>query len=97
LQAEPSNISVGSNKKSSEYIFLEALRRRVYEQFRPAFDEVSVVLGEAGLHRPEWSKSDSGSETNRFLNWVRLTHGAGDDGRRVLSGHSQTGVSSCLN
>ncbi len=78
-RAEPPNISVGSHKKSSEYIFLEALRSRVYEQFRPAFDEVSAVLSENGLHRPEWSESDSGSETNRFLNWVRLTHGAGDD------------------
>jgi len=78
-RAEPPNILVGSKKKSSEYIFLEALRRRVYEQFRPAFDEVSEVLSENSLHRPEWSHSDSGSETNRFLNWARLTHGAGDD------------------
>jgi hypothetical protein len=78
-RAEPPNISVGSKKKSSEYIFLEALRRRVYEQFKPAFDEVSAVLSENGLHRPEWSESDDGSKTNRFLNWVRLMHGAGDD------------------
>lgn len=78
-RAEPPNISVGSKKKSSEYIFLEALRRRVYEQFRPAFDEVSTVLSENNLHRPEWSDSDNGSETNRFLNWVRLTHAPGDD------------------
>jgi PLD-like domain len=78
-RAEPPNISVGSKKKSSEYIFLEALRRRVYEQFRPAFDEVSAVLTENNLHRPEWSEGDNGSKTNRFLNWVRLTHGSGDD------------------
>lgn len=78
-RAEPPNISVGSKKKSSEYIFLESLRRRVYEQFRPAFDEVSAVLVENSLHRPEWSDGDIGSKTNRFLNWVRLTHGAGDD------------------
>ncbi|HEV2486293.1 MAG TPA: phospholipase D family protein [Terracidiphilus sp.] len=78
-RAEPANISVGSKKKSSEYIFLEGLRRRVYEQFRPAFDEVSAVLSENNLHRPEWSNSDNGSKTNRFLNWVRLAHGSGDD------------------
>jgi len=78
-RAEPPNISVGSKKKSSEYIFLEALRRRVYEQFRPAFDEVSTVLAENSLHRLEWSNSDNGRETNRFLNWVRLTHASGDD------------------
>jgi len=78
-RAEPSNISIGSGKKSSEYIFLEALRSRVYEQFRPAFDEVSETLSQNGLHRPEWNNADQGSETNRFLNWVRLTYGAGDD------------------
>jgi hypothetical protein len=78
-RAEPTNIAVGSEKKSSEYIFLETLRRRVYEQFRPAFDEVSTVLRENDLHRQEWSDSDYGSKTNRFLNWVRLTYGPGDD------------------
>jgi hypothetical protein len=78
-RAEPSNISVGSKKKSAEYIFLETLRRRVYEQFRPAFDEVSETLSEKGLHRPEWKNADRGSETNRFLNWVRLTRAPGDD------------------
>jgi hypothetical protein len=81
-RAEPPNISVGSGKKSSEYIFLEGLRRRVYEQFKPAFNEVSETLSENGLHRPEWKNTDRGSETNRFLNWVRLTYGAGDDWQR---------------
>jgi len=78
-KAEPPNISVGSQKKSSEYIFLEALRQRVYEKFMPAFNECSSLLATEGLHRPEWTDSDKGSETNRFLNWVRLTHGSGDD------------------
>ena len=78
-RAEPTNVSVGSSKKSHEYLFLEALRRRVYEQFMPAFAEVSSFLSEEGLHRPEWSVTDKGSETNRFLNWVRLTQGSGDE------------------
>src|SRR5208337_3243945 len=92
-RAEPTNISVGSKKKSSEYIFLEGLRRRVYEQFRPAFDEVSTVLSENGLHRPEWSDGDDGSKTNRFLNWVRLRHGAGDDwGRSPLRSQAERRV-----
>jgi hypothetical protein len=78
-RAEPTNILVGSSKKSPEYLFLEALRRRVYEQFMPAFAEVSSFLSEETLHRPEWSSADKESETNRFLNWVRLTRGAGDE------------------
>ena len=45
----------------------------------PAFAEVSSFLSEEGLHRPEWSVTDKGSETNRFLNWVRLTQGSGDE------------------
>jgi hypothetical protein len=76
---EPPNISVGSGKKSSEYLFLQALYRRVYEQFKPAFDEVTGTLSKDGMHRSEWSGVDRASETNRFLNWVRLTHGAGND------------------
>jgi hypothetical protein len=82
-RAEPKNITVGSGKKSPEYIFLDALQTRIYHQFRPAFDEVSAVLSENGLHRPEWSDTDDGSKTNRFLNWVRLTHGAGDDWQKT--------------
>lgn len=82
-RAEPSNILVGSAKKTPEYLFLEALRRRVYEQFKPAFSEVSSFLCDEGLHRPEWSAEDIASETNRFLNWVRLTRGAGDEWRRT--------------
>jgi len=76
---EPPNISVGSGKKTSEYLFLQALYQRVYEQFKPAFDEVTATISGSGLHRPEWSDADRASETNRFLNWVRLTHGAGGD------------------
>ena len=76
---EPPNILVGSGKKTSEYLFLQALYRRVYEQFKPAFDEVTATLSEDGMHRLEWSGADRASETNRFLNWVRLNHGAGSD------------------
>ncbi len=82
-RAEPPNIYVGSQKKSAEYIFLEALRRRVYEQFKPAFDEVTSILGEDRLHRPEWNGADKPSETNRFLNWVRLGYGSGDDWQKT--------------
>ncbi len=81
-KVQPTTITVGSQKKSSEYIFLQALRRRVYEKFKPAFDLTSQVLSENDLHRSEWSSEDRGSETNRFLNWVRLTYGAGDDWRK---------------
>ena len=76
---EPPNILVGSGKKTSEYLFLQALYRRVYERFKPAFDEVTATLSKDGFHRPEWNGADRTSETNRFLNWVRLTHGASSD------------------
>lgn len=82
-RAEPPNISTRSQRKSSEYIFLEALRRRVYEQFKPAFDEVTSILSGDGLHRPEWNGADKPSETNRFLNWVRLGYGSGDDWQKT--------------
>jgi len=82
-KAEPASIVIGSNKKSSEYIFLQSLRARVYEQFKPSFDKVTAVLSEYGYHRPEWNAEDRGSETNRFLNWARLTKGAGDEWSRA--------------
>jgi hypothetical protein len=82
-RVEPTNITVGSDRKSSEYLFLEALRRRVHEHFQPAFNEVTALLSLNNLHRPEWDASDRGSETNRFLNWVRLTRAPGDEWQTV--------------
>jgi len=38
-RAEPVNINVASSKKVPERIFLEQLRRQVYEQYRPSFNE----------------------------------------------------------
>lgn len=78
-QSQPSNISVNSRKASKERVFLEALRREVYEQYRPAFAEVSSVIEELGFRRPELANLGTANETNRFLNYVRLSHVIGDD------------------
>jgi hypothetical protein len=73
-RAEPLNINVESKKKSPERIFLEGLRREIEEQYRPAFNEVTKVLEENHFRRPELEDVGTANETNRFLNWVRLTH-----------------------
>lgn len=78
-RVQPVNIAADSGKKTAEYMFLEALRRRVFEKFKPAFDYVTNSLSAEGLHRHEWKSEDRGSETNRFLNWVRLTYAPGDE------------------
>lgn len=78
-KAEPPNISVASHEKSRERIFLEGLRQEVYEQYRPAFNEVTAILEEHGFRRPELADLGVANETNRFLNWVRLTHVIGDE------------------
>ena len=78
-RAEPSNINVSSRTQSSERIFLEALRRQVYEQFRPAFNEVIKLIEEKNLRRSELAEIGIANEANRFLNWVRLTHAVGDE------------------
>src|SRR6185369_5131272 len=52
-KAEPPNINVDSVKASHERIFLEGLRRQVYEKYRPAFLEVSSLLGSENLRRPD--------------------------------------------
>lgn len=78
-KAEPSNINVASHEKSRERIFLEGLRQEVYEQYRPAFKEVTAILEEQGFRRPELADLGVANETNRFLNWVRVTHAIGDE------------------
>lgn len=78
-KAVPPNIHVDSQKASKEQIFLEGLRRQVYQEYRPAFTEVTNVLEAAGYRRKELAELGPASETNRFLNWVRLTYAIGDD------------------
>lgn len=78
-RAEPTNINVASRTKTPERIFLEDLRQQVYEQYRPAFNEVTGVLEEHGFRRPELEDVGTANETNRFLNWVRLSYVHGDE------------------
>jgi phosphatidylserine/phosphatidylglycerophosphate/cardiolipin synthase-like enzyme len=78
-RAEPVNINVASRTQTRERIFLEELRRQVYEQYRPAFTEVMQILEERGLHRAELKDVGRANEANRFLNWVRLTYVLGDE------------------
>lgn len=78
-RAEPVTIHVGSRKLSSERLFLEGLRRQVHEEYRPAFLEVQDVLMGSGFRRRELDGVGPANETNRFLNWVRLTRVIGDE------------------
>lgn len=78
-RAEPTNIGVGSSKRSRERSFLEELRRQIYERYRPAFNEVANILEENDLRRPEFLNIGLGNETNRFLSWVRQTYVKGDE------------------
>jgi hypothetical protein len=78
-QVQPHNINVASHEKSSERVFLETLRQEVYEQYRPAFSEVTAILEEHGFRRPDLADVGIENETNRFLNYVRLTHVIGDE------------------
>lgn len=76
---QPANISVASRSHSRERIFIEELRRLVYEQYRPAFSEVEGILVANNFRRPELAGAGVANETNRFLNWLRLTRVAGDE------------------
>ena len=78
-RAEPANIRVDSRIRTRERIFLEDLRRQVFEEYRPAFTEVTSILHEAGYRRPELAGIGEANETNRFLNWLRLSYVIGDD------------------
>ncbi len=77
-RAHPPNVHVASLVRNRERMFLEGLRRTVYEEYRPAFTEVDGLLDGAGFRRSELAGIGSLNETNRFLNWVRLSHVQGD-------------------
>ncbi len=82
-KVEPPNVRIESRQKSREAIFLDPLRQQIYEQYRPAFEEVRHVMMENGLRRDEFSSDDMSREINRFLNWVRLTQAPGEDAWRA--------------
>ncbi|MBV4469934.1 phospholipase D family protein [Pseudomonas siliginis] len=75
---EPPSVLAGSEKKSARQYFLSNLQKSIYEQYRPAFAEVSEMLHNRGSQRAEFVGFDPAFETNRFLNWVRLEHAVGD-------------------
>ena len=77
--AEPPTINVESRKVAKDRLFIETLRRLVYEQYRPAFDEVGGALQDGGFRRSEMAEIGLASETNRFLSWLRLAHVPGQD------------------
>ena len=78
-KVEPPNVDVDSRSRPKRRLFLEGLRRDVYEQYRPAFTEVAMVLEGHELRRGELGHLGLAHETNRFLNYVRLVHAVGDD------------------
>ena len=81
-RVEPPNVRVGSEQKSKERMFLDRLQREVYEQYGQSFDEVRSILAENDLRRSDLGDLGATNETNRFLNYVRLTHVIGDDAWR---------------
>lgn len=78
----PRNIAIESRTLSRERLFLETLRRQVYEQYKPAFEEVSAIVEAEQLRRPELESVGLAFETNRFLNWVRLSKAPGEESWR---------------
>ncbi len=78
-QAQPYNINAASHTRSRERIFLDTLQREIYEEYDPAFREVQTILATQGLRRTDLSDVVGiVNDTNRFLNYVRLTHVIGD-------------------
>lgn len=75
----PATVTVGSGHKTTQQLYLGELQKTIYEQYLPAFKEVSAILVEQRYHRPEFVDVPVGVETNRFLNWVRLEHVKGDE------------------
>ena len=78
-RCEPANVRVESRGRTRQQVFAKDLEREVYEQYKPAFDDVASILVREGLSRGGFENVSLAIEANRFLNWVRLTHAPGDD------------------
>jgi hypothetical protein len=65
-RAEPTNISVASNVKTTQQLFKDSLERLVYEQYQPAFTEVTSVLEQNTFRRPELQGLGPSRSTSRF-------------------------------
>jgi hypothetical protein len=76
---DPATVTVGSAHKTSQQLYLGEPQKTIYEQYLPAFEEVSAILLEQRYRRPEFVGVPVGVETNRFLNWVRLEYAIGDE------------------
>lgn len=77
-KVEPPNIRVSCERPSPTRVFLEQLRRQVYEEYKPAFTEVLEMIRQGNYRRTDLEELGIAYETNRFLNWVRLTQAPGD-------------------
>ncbi|SET80464.1 phospholipase D-like domain-containing protein [Pseudomonas graminis] len=75
----PATVMVGSAHKTGQQLYLGELQKTIYEQYLPAFEEVSAILVDQRYRRPEFIGVPVRIETNRFLNWVRLEHAIGDE------------------
>ncbi|EJM81315.1 hypothetical protein PMI34_05220 [Pseudomonas sp. GM74] len=75
---EPPTVLSGSGQKTAQQHYLSELQKLIYEEYCPAFTEVSAVLVDGGFRRSEFTELGLEVETNRFLNWVRLEHAIGE-------------------
>ena len=78
----PQSIIVGSETVTKERSFLQSFRRKYDEVLIPYHNEIMYLTKKAGLGRPEYNGTDPQIEMGRFLGWVRLVHGPGDDWKR---------------
>lgn len=78
-RAEPRSVRVESQRPSARRLYEATLRREVYEEYRPAFHEVMALLQEHELRREGLGHLSLANETNRFLNWLRLTYVRGKE------------------
>lgn len=81
--AAPKSVVVGSDKVTKERTFIQRFRRKYDEVLIPAHDEILEVALKSGFGRPEYQGQDPQIEMGRFLGWLRLVHGSGDDWRET--------------
>lgn len=72
-EMSPSNVLDSAARQAPERLFLADMQKQIYMEYKPAFDEVAAALEGGGHRRADLAEVSLAAETNRFLNWVRLT------------------------
>lgn len=82
-EVSPSNVDVSSTVKKPQLLFVQDMQRLIYDEYLPAFNEVTAFLETGGYLRSDLANLGMAVQGNSFLNWVRRSKVLGDTWKDV--------------